>query len=171
MSTHAALDYLVDRVADSVRVRQSSGPDRAKPLEAELQRLRGELDRFVALIIGGKAPERVLEEMATRESPRLKDLESELTQLKTDPTQINTVSIRELATARAKDLRAMLHADVAQAREALGLLLAGPISLKLDRFGYRLEGQTRIGPLFAPESSITRIRLASPTGFEPVLRP
>ncbi len=168
--TPAALDYLVDRVVDAVRAQRATGPNRAKQLETELRRLRGELDRFIALIAGGKAPERVLEEIATRES-RLKDLESELTQLKTASPRIDAVRIRELATTRAKGLHATLHTNVAQAREALKLLLAGPITFKLDGSGYRLEGQTRIGPLFAAEPSITRIRLASPTGFEPVLPP
>ncbi len=102
--------------------------------------------------------------MATRKS-WLKDLESELTQLKAASPRIDAIRIRELATERAKGLHATLRTNVAHAREALKLLLAGPITFKLDAPGYQLAGQTPNGPLFAATPSITRIRLASPRGF------
>ena len=43
------------------------GPDRTREIEAELQRLRRELDRFVTLIADSNAPKRVLEGISSRE--------------------------------------------------------------------------------------------------------
>jgi hypothetical protein len=76
-------------------------------------RVRRELDRFVALVSTGKAPDRVLEEIASREL-RIKDVEAELARLRIpQPTRLDIARIRALALARARDLRATLYADVA----------------------------------------------------------
>ena len=55
------------------------------------------------------------------------------------------------------------------ARQALRALLAGPITFAPERGGYRLRGATKIGALWADAPA--RVKMASPTGFEPVLPP
>jgi hypothetical protein len=54
--------------------------------------------------------------------------------------------------------------------------MAGPIWFVPQRDGYKLRGATRLGALFASTNEnagaeATRIRLASPRGFEPRLPP
>src|SRR5437773_410868 len=46
---------------------------------------------------------------------------------------------------------------------------AGPILFAPESEGYRLRGATKIGALWA--DAVTRVKMASPTGFEPVLPP
>jgi hypothetical protein len=160
--TPTAIDYLVNEVVERILAARRSAPDRPQEMEVELQRLRRELDRFVALIANGDAPKRVLEEIAARER-REEELKDELTRLQgAQPTKLDIGSIRALALARAKDLRSTLYSDVGRARQALRQLLVGPIAFKPCDSGYRLEGQTRVGALFTDGPAITRIRLASP---------
>ena len=84
----------------------------------------------MALIAQGKAPDRILEEISIREN-RIKDLKSERESLRLpEVTRLDATRIRELALARAADLRATLHGNVAQARGALQQLLVGPITFK-----------------------------------------
>jgi hypothetical protein len=49
-------------------------------------------------------------------------------------------------------------------------LLVGPIKFGLEGSKYRLKAETRVGALFEPDPSATRIRLASLRGFEPAYR-
>jgi hypothetical protein len=56
----AAIDYAVDRALEAVVDAQQATPDRLKQIEGELGRLNRELDRFMALIAEGRAPERIL---------------------------------------------------------------------------------------------------------------
>jgi hypothetical protein len=162
-----AVNYVVDRVVERVLTARRTAPDRCKEIDVEIKRLRRELDRFVALIANERAPEQVLEEIADREH-RAKKLEAEFARLQlAPPTSVHIANIRELALARAKHLRSTLYADVGRARHVLQQLLVGPIAFKLEESGYRLEGETRVGALFAPDPAITRIRVASPRGCEP----
>ncbi len=129
----------------------------------------------MALIAEGRAPERILGEISSREQ-RIRALELERERLRAaTPTAADIARIRELARARIGHLRETLHGDVAGARAALRHLLEGSITFKPEGSDYRLEGTTRVGALLTPEvegsTSLTPIRLASPTGFEPVLRP
>ena len=169
--TPDAISYVIDKVVDRVLVAHRTAPERSKEIDAELRRLHRELDRFMALIASGQAPERIVEEIKRREG-QIKDLEVDLARLQAaHPTRIDINRIRELALERAKDLRSALYADVPSARRALQQLLAAPITFKIDGPEYRLEGETRIGALFMPDPSLTRIRMASPRGFEPLLPP
>ncbi len=163
--TPVAVNYVVDQVVERILAARRTAPDRCKEIDAELKRLRRELDRFVSLIANDKAPERVLDEISGREC-RLRELEAELAHLQlAPPTRLQVAGIRELALARAKDLHSTLYADVGRARQALQQLLVGPITFTPGESGYRLERQTRVGPLFSNESSITRISVDSDCGI------
>ena len=76
-----------------------------------------------------------------------------------------------LPQERIQELRKTLHRDVAGGREVLRQILDGPIRFTLDGSDYRLEGRTRVGALFNPDSSVTSIRLASPRGLGPCKLP
>ena len=136
-----------------------------------LRTIKRELDRFIALVASGQAPDRVLAEIASREQ-KIKDLEAELDWVRTATLcKFDVTRVREIAVERANDLRSSLYGDVPGARQVIRELLAGPVIFKLDDPDYRLEAETRIGALFAPEPSSTRIRLASPRRFELRLPP
>lgn len=170
--TPEAVDYVIDRVVDRILAARRAAPDRTREINEELPILRREVDRFISLVANGKAPERVLEEIARRDG-RIKDLEAELVRLQVNhQTKLQVAKLRELVLARARDLHSALYADVGRARQAVQQLLVEPITFKLGDSGYQLEGKTRVGALFAPDPTITRIRVASPRVREliPVLR-
>ena len=165
--TPQAITLVVDKVVERVLKAHRTAPERSRALDADLRRLRRELDRFMALIASGNAPERILDEIRRREVD-IEKLEGELARLRiAQPTKLDIGRIRNLALERAKKLRSALYEDVPQARKALQQLLVAPISFNLHGGEYRLEGETRVGALFAPEPALTRIRLATPPGFEP----
>ena len=96
----------------------------------ERGRLNRELDRFMALIAEGRAPERILAEISSREQ-RIRALELEQERLRAaTPTASDIARIRVLARERIGHLRETLHGDVAGARAALRHLLEGPITFK-----------------------------------------
>ncbi len=169
--TAAAIDYVVDLVIKAVVDARRTAPDRLKAIEAELRQVTRELDRLITLVVDGRAPQRVTEEIALRER-RIRELELERERLRAAvPSSEDVARIREIAHERIRELRETLHRDVVGGREVLRQILDGPISFKLDGSDYRLEGRTRVGALLTPDSSATRIRLASPRGFEPLLQP
>ena len=169
--TPATISYVVDKVIDRLIEAHRTAPDRSKAIEAELQRLNRELERFVALIASGDAPQRIVDEIKRRET-RSNDLQAELARLhQAQPTRLDINRLRHVALQRAKDLRSVLYADVPKGRQVLQQLLVAPLTFKADGLEYRLEGATRLAALFAPDPSVTRIRLASPRGFEPRLPP
>ena len=69
---------------------------------------------------------------------------------------------------RAAHWRKVLEGDPALARQALRALLDGPITFAPQEQGYRLRGATRLGALWNAETE-TRVKVASPRGFEPLL--
>jgi site-specific DNA recombinase len=167
--TPDAVSYVVQKVVERVMLAQRSSPSQSTKIETERQRLERELNRFVSLIAQGKVPDRILQEIAIREK-RINELKTEQELLQTSKlTRLDAARIRELAIARAADLRTTLYGNVPQARQTLQQLLAGPIRFKMDESGYKLAGNTCIGPLFTADATLTRIRLASPRGFEPRL--
>ena len=164
--TPAAVDFVVDIVLETVFAARRTAPDRLKEIEAELRQVTRELDRLITLVVDGRAPQRVAEEIAAREK-KVRELELERERLRAAvPGSEDVAKIREIAHARIRELRETLHRDVAGGREVLRQILDGPISFKLDGSGYRLEGRTLVGALFGPDSSATSIRLASPVGHE-----
>jgi hypothetical protein len=88
---------------------------------------------------------------------RLRHLNLDLARLRdAQPARLDINGLRKLALERAKDLRSALNADVPKGRQVLQQLLVAPIAFRVNGPEYRLEGQTRIGALFAPELSATR---------------
>ena len=169
--TPGAVEYVIDKVVERVRATRRNVPDRLKTMDEELQRLKRELDRFLAFIAKGRALDSVRAEIETRER-RIKELNAERDRLRgAGSTALDVAAIRRMALTRVNALRSTLYGNVADGREALRELLAGPITFKLEGSGYGLAGETRIGALFAPIPQTTRIRLASPRGFEPRFSP
>ena len=166
-----AVHYVVDRAAELVLAARRNAPDRVGQIDAELRRLHRELDHLVSAIATGGAPERLVQEIARREA-RIKELGDEhqaLTQAR--PVPFDVARIRHLALERAGDLRAALGTDVPAARKALQQLLVGPVQfipmVRDGRKTYSFRAELTVGPLL--DARFTSV--ASPTGFEPVLRP
>ncbi len=83
-------------------------------------------------MVGGRAPQRVTEEIAAREK-RVRDLELERERLRAaDPSSEDVARIRVIAHERTRELRETPHRDVASAREVLRQILDGPMSFELD---------------------------------------
>ncbi|MHB8565110.1 MAG: hypothetical protein ACYDDA_14495 [Acidiferrobacteraceae bacterium] len=101
----AAIDYVVDRVIEAVMDAQRAAPDPLKQIDGDLGRLIRELDRFMALIAIGRAPERVRGEISSREQ-RIRALELERERLQAaTPTAADIARIRELAQERIGQLQ------------------------------------------------------------------
>jgi hypothetical protein len=98
--TPDALKYIVERAVQIAMERQRSEPDRAKGLQKEISRIENELDKFMALIAKGKAPDSVLTEIHKRED-RIKKLEADLHQLTLDsPTELDAKRLQRALEQR-----------------------------------------------------------------------
>ena len=84
---------------------------------------------------------------------------------------VSTPNLESVARCLTSRIRDTLQNDVPGAREALKQILDGPISFKLNGSDYRIEGKTRVGAVFSPDSTATSIKMASPRGFEPLSPP
>lgn len=134
-----SMNYLI--LVVSVGWQQSESP---REINLEINRLRREVDRFAALIAGGNAPNRVVEEIAKRES-QIEELQAKLAQVENAHlVDVDVDQIRELAFKRAKALHSTLNANVGRGRQVLSQLLAGPITFKMHGAGYQLEGKNKI---------------------------
>lgn len=95
--TPSSVSYVVDKVVERVFAAQRTAPERSRQIDADLRSMRRELDHFVALIAGGNAPDRILEEIEGRER-RIKTLEAERERLRvTRPARLDIARVRELA--------------------------------------------------------------------------
>lgn len=68
--TPDAITYVIDRAVQLYKERQAENPEQPKLLEAELRRVRKELDNYLALIAQGDAPASVLAEITKRGHPQ-----------------------------------------------------------------------------------------------------
>ena len=142
---------------------------------AEANKLRRELDRFIALIAEGKAPDTVLAEIKRREQ-RLTELERERRALASAPAVMTPAQIRKLCGERLTRFDALLLGAVPVARQALRKLLPEPLKITPatadGRRTLSFEGVTVLGPLLDPSPTQPASKgLASPRGFEPRLPP
>lgn len=150
--TPAAIDFVIDLTSEQVLAARRSAPDRRAQIEEDIKRLQRELDRFMAVIAAGQAPQSVLAEIVSREE-RTQALKAELATLSVAsiPGPHDLARIRAAIIKRATHFREALRRDVPSARDVLLQLLPRPILFIPDdaaRSGYRLEGETVVGPLF-----------------------
>lgn len=154
-----------------IRERTAAQPDVAERLRRELSKAERELANLVAALAAGRGkPAAVLAAVAEREK-QVEALRREIAQLESPPL-LDELADRRLErdlAERAKHWREALKSDIPLARQALRAPLAGPIWFAPQPDGgYRLRGATRLGALWPEES---RVKLASPRGFEPRLPP
>ena len=163
----AVVNAAVRRAAELVQQQQAERPDSADRLRREVTSARKELDRLVAAIATGRAPESVLAAIAEREA-RIKAAEMEMARLAAPAAfaELSSARLQRELAAEMERWREALYGDVPLARQVLRKLLSGPVWLEPQQKGYRLRGATRLGPLL-PDS----VKMASPRGFEPRLPP
>ena len=84
----------------------------------------------------------------------------------------NAATLRHELTEKARDWRACLHGEPAAARRVLGVCISGRLTFRpiIDQDGeaYEITGTATAEELLAGK---TLLRVASPTGFEPVFWP
>ena len=146
----------------------SLAPEQGRTIETELSQLKRELDNLLRLAADGQAPDSILSEIVKREK-RVDELEHHLAACRfEEPSDLDQRRIKRALRGRLSKFCDLLHDDVPLARRALGKLLVGPIRfIPVDFKSWRVEGETQLGALLTP----TSIRMASPTGFEPVSPP
>ncbi|WP_366144298.1 recombinase zinc beta ribbon domain-containing protein [Acidiferrobacter sp.] len=168
--TPAAVRRVIEFALEEARAELRTPPAQRDRRERELSKLRVELDRLIALVVGGKAPERVLAEIASREA-RIRELEREIQAVASESKSWNWQAMEGLIAQRAAHLRHVLHSETAAARSALVELLAEPMKFKpLGHREYEVSGLTRVGMLLETASEKSQ-KVASPRGFEPLLPP
>lgn len=159
----AAVQRVLDLVIERARAERQQSPGRRREIEAERRKLQQELDRLVALVVGGRAPTRIIEEIARREV-RLKELE----RLPAAAGHIDPRRIEAMAFERIVNFKNMLRRNPSEGRHALRQLLVGHISFRaLEDARYSFHGQTHVGLLLQP----TPLNGASPARFELALPP
>ena len=170
--TPDAVAYTVERALEKVIERQRTDPDRPKRLNAELRKVKRELERFLQLVAEGKAPESVLQQIQQRED-RIKRLTEELGEAQLEqPNELDLRRVKKALAERIGFFKDLIYSDVPKARQAIRKLLNGPITCNPviydgSRKGYAFEGKTNLGLLVSPGY----IEVASPRGVEPLLPP
>ena len=174
--TPQAIAYATEEAAAIVERTLKETPDKGRQLEAEANKLRRELDRFMHLIADGKAPDSVLAEIKRREQ-RLTELERERRALAHAPAALSPAEIRKLCGERLARFDALLLGDVPVARQALRKLLPEPLKISPatadGRRTLSFEGVSVLGPLLDPSPAKPVSKgLASPRRAEriPALR-
>ncbi len=162
------------RAVEMIRERSASQPDTGERLERDLSRAERERDNLVGALAAGRSkPDAVLMAIAEREK-RIDALHRDLAQLEA-PAMLDQLSDKRLErqlVERAAHWREALAGDPALARQALRALMAGPIWFVPQADGYVLRGATRLGALWPEDAAdVSRVKMASPRGFEPRLPP
>ncbi len=147
------------RAVEMIRAKNAAAPDKTKQLRRDLAAAEAKVANYLTAIgTGGSQIASLVAELAkaNAESP---------------PVCLDELSDRRLEhalTVRTAHWREVLAGDPPLARQALRSLLASPILFAPETEGYRLHGATQVGALWAPES---RVKMASPGGFEPPYSP
>ena len=173
--TPAVIRAAARRAVEMIRAQRAATPAKGKRLREELTRAEAEAARFVAAIgTGGGKIQALVEALAVAEARR-EALRRELTDMESAPeleALSNDERLEQRLSARAAHWRKVLAGEPVLARQALRALLAAPIGFRPEPDGYRLRGATKVGALWQPQpEAITRVKMASPRGFEPRLPP
>ena len=83
-----------------------------------------------------------------------------------DHRPFNRRKVQTAVRERLQDWRGLLSRNVAEGRQLLREILAGPIRFTPENGAYRIEGEADFGQLLATAG--VPPYMASPTGFEPV---
>ncbi len=161
--------YVVKQAAHKIKEQQQANPNKPKQLQKEITKLKLEVERFMAVIATGNAPDSILQQITERES-RISLLEAELVKYSapTDFSELDNKRLEKELSGRLSRFRELIYSDVPKARQAFRKLLNGSIVITPEPDGYSVSGETRLGALLHPATSAC---MASPRGFEPLLPP
>lgn len=106
------LAWTVDRALALHQEQRRANPNRPQEIEAELRKLKSELDRFSELIANGKAPKTILEQIKGREA-RVELLEREQGAPRSpEPNGLGDARLKRALAERAARFRETLRADI-----------------------------------------------------------
>jgi site-specific DNA recombinase len=169
--TPAVIRAAARRAVEMIRAQNATVPNKAKQLRRELAAAEAKVANYLTAIgAGGSRIASLVAELAAAEA-RCAALREELAAADSPPAleALSDERLEHRLTARAAHWREVLAGDPPLARQALRALLAGPILFAPAPDGYRLRGATKVGALWVPEK--TRVKMASPGGFEPPYSP
>ena len=158
----AALDELRRRLQDRTQSSQSQVP----PLETELKKLKGEVDRLTAALASSDdPPEAVVKAIVEREK-KMTALKGQIQAVRATPMVLDTEvrAMEEEARRRLGEFRALLSRNPAEARKVVEAVLEAPLTFtpttdEAGRRRYRIEGQVvGAAALFTTESDPSGIR-------------
>ncbi|MFQ5937153.1 MAG: recombinase family protein, partial [Acidiferrobacterales bacterium] len=166
--TPTVVEATIDKAFATLIEEHKQAPERAECIEAEIKQVRQELDNLLRLAAAGRTPESVLSEIVKREQ-RIEELGQQLATCRIEkPGEAELLQLKQDLRAHVGRFSDLLYCDVTLARQTLRTLLAGPLRfIPVEPKSWRVEGETQLGALLPP----TRISMASPRGFEPLLQP
>ena len=145
-----AIAFTVAHAAEIVEREIKQNPDKSRQLEAEVRRLRREIERYVAAVAKADDVPELIAALRQRKE-RLAEVERELAGLATTPPRWTSAEIRAMCGERLRRFDELLLGDVPGARQALRKLLPEPLRLSPVTDGgrrtLRFEGVTTLGPL------------------------
>jgi site-specific DNA recombinase len=135
-------------------------------MRSSLQRVDREVDRLTEAIAAGGQLSPLLEALKVRQARR-ETLAASLTAREAfDGRRFTRTSIEAQVRVRVADWRAKLTASVADTRQLLREVLAGPLRFTPDARTYRFEGDAAIGRLLTGMVGLATF-VVRPGGFEP----
>ena len=171
-------DRLIEQAIDTALQRMRSGVDhrldREPAIKRELDLLDAKQQKIIDAIERGEPGKPLgtrLRETESRKEELIQELESFQTQTKKVAT-LDGARIKRQLRERAADVKGLLERNTPQARQILRKLLEGKLNCTPVREegskGYQVSGKGSSQRLL-PASLVLPTKVASPTGFEPVL--
>ena len=163
----------VKRAVELIKVRAAANTERPAAARRELAKAERERDNLVAALATGRTkPAAIIAAIAEREQ-HIEALRRELAQLESPPLldQLGDKRTERQLNERLTQFGELLRANVPLTRQALRKLQTVPILFYPELGGgYRLNGTTQLGALFAeeplPGGKVTSAKVASPRDAE-----
>jgi DNA invertase Pin-like site-specific DNA recombinase len=152
------VEAAIERAFALAAERRRTAPDEPERLQAEIRKLRRQIDNLITLAADGEAPKSVRTEILAREN-RIAALEAALAEITapTDPSEMDMRRLRRAIREESGRLSELLRDDLPRARQVLRKLLDGPVwfapvvRVEDRRKSYTFSGRTRISPLIDME--------------------
>jgi DNA invertase Pin-like site-specific DNA recombinase len=142
-------------------------------LARQLAATRAECERLAEAIARGGPIEALLAQLEPRQA-RVAAIERELGASEAPAPRIDLRALETRLRARLADWRGLLRRNIAEGRDVLRALLAGPLTftpiVEERRRGYAFSGAVALDRLLSGVVELPT-KMASPTGFEPVFWP
>lgn len=162
------LEAAVDRALARLHAGQERHRARRAPLERDLAQVQHRLDRSLDAFLNGAGTMPEIRAKVEADRQRRDALAAELAALDAAHAALDPERIKRELRAYAADVRALLAANVQQARAALRELLAGrcidvePVTHVGGRRGFRFKGVVALNHVLRGEATIASLPVALP---------